>query len=345
MILKAPFPWFGGKSRVAPIVWERFGDTTNYVEPFAGSLAVMLGRPHAARVETVNDLDCYLANFWRAVQADPEAVAFHADWPVNETDLRSRHLWLVNEGRPIADRLLDDPDFYDPRIAGWWVWGISMWIGGGWCTTYRANQKRLPDGNRKGVHRQQPWQIKPHLSSSGVGVHKKRPHLMTEGRGVISQERRADLLEYMQILSERLRYVRICCGDWARVVKPSVTVSNGLTGVLLDPPYPEEADRDMRTYGVEDGTVAHAAWKWAVDNGDNPQLRIALCGYEGTHTMPDGWTVVEWESQGGYSSLSKTKQRGKDNRKRERIWFSPHCLKPQLTLFNSMPASLEGAQA
>lgn len=40
-ILKAPFPWFGGKSRVAPQVWERFGDVDNYVEPFAGSLAVL----------------------------------------------------------------------------------------------------------------------------------------------------------------------------------------------------------------------------------------------------------------------------------------------------------------
>jgi site-specific DNA-adenine methylase len=35
--LKAPFPWFGGKSKVAPIVWERFGDVQNYVEPFFGS--------------------------------------------------------------------------------------------------------------------------------------------------------------------------------------------------------------------------------------------------------------------------------------------------------------------
>ncbi len=43
--LKAPFPWFGGKSRVAHLVWERFGDVGNYVEPFAGSLATLLGRP------------------------------------------------------------------------------------------------------------------------------------------------------------------------------------------------------------------------------------------------------------------------------------------------------------
>jgi len=55
--LRAPFPWFGGKSRAAARVWAALGDVPNYVEPFAGSLAVLLARPHEPRVETVNDLD------------------------------------------------------------------------------------------------------------------------------------------------------------------------------------------------------------------------------------------------------------------------------------------------
>lgn len=80
--LRAPFPWFGGKSRAAHLVWPRFGDVPNYVEPFAGSLAVLLGRPTSPRIETVNDLDCYLSNFWRAVQVNPEEVARYADWPL-----------------------------------------------------------------------------------------------------------------------------------------------------------------------------------------------------------------------------------------------------------------------
>ena len=69
--LRAPFPWFGGKSRVAHLVWERFGPVDTYNEPFFGSGAVLLGRPHPPRVETVNDLDCMIANFWRALQHDP----------------------------------------------------------------------------------------------------------------------------------------------------------------------------------------------------------------------------------------------------------------------------------
>jgi site-specific DNA-adenine methylase len=74
-VLKAPFPWFGGKSRVAHLVWDRFGDVANYVEPFFGSGAVLLCRPTSPGIETVNDLDCMVANFWRALQHDPEAVA------------------------------------------------------------------------------------------------------------------------------------------------------------------------------------------------------------------------------------------------------------------------------
>ena len=46
--MKAPFPWFGGKSRAASIIWQRFGNVRNYVEPFAGSLAADFG-PATAR--------------------------------------------------------------------------------------------------------------------------------------------------------------------------------------------------------------------------------------------------------------------------------------------------------
>lgn len=132
--LKAPFPYFGGKSRVAEEVWRRFGDVGNYVEPFAGSLAVLLARPHKPYTETVNDKDGLLANFWRAMVKDPEAVIHHADWPVNEADLHARHLWLVREREDLTERLMADPYWFDAKAAGWWVWGISAWIGDTWCT-------------------------------------------------------------------------------------------------------------------------------------------------------------------------------------------------------------------
>lgn len=42
-LLKAPFPYFGGKSGAVAQVWEAFGDVKNYVEPFMGSAAMLLG--------------------------------------------------------------------------------------------------------------------------------------------------------------------------------------------------------------------------------------------------------------------------------------------------------------
>lgn len=94
---KLPFPWFGGKSRAAAEIWQRFGNVNNYVEPFAGGLATLLLRPDFDKnqdfgIEIINDLDCYVANFWRAVSQDSEGVARFADWPVNEADLHARHL-------------------------------------------------------------------------------------------------------------------------------------------------------------------------------------------------------------------------------------------------------------
>jgi hypothetical protein len=123
--LKAPFPWFGGKSRAASLIWDRLGNVDTYNEPFAGSLAVLLSRPHEPRVETVNDIDAYLANFWRALQADPEQVAYYADYPVNETDLHARHLWLVKQDEFRAS-MKADPEFYDAKIAGRESWSSQQ---------------------------------------------------------------------------------------------------------------------------------------------------------------------------------------------------------------------------
>ncbi len=323
--LKAPFPWFGGKSKVADLVWDRFGAVQNYVEPFFGSGAVLLGRPHAACTETVNDKDCMVANFWRALQHDPDEVSFHADNPVNEADQHARHLWLVSQ-EEFRERMKTEPEFYDTKIAGWWVWGQCIWIGSGWCA------KELPHlGDAgKGLNRQLP-----HLGNAGTGVHRKLPHLGDAGTGVQESDltsgtlSRQQITAYMRQLAERMRRVRVCCGDWQRVCGPSVTVKHGITAVFLDPPYADTAARTDMLYSQDDLSVAHAVATWAREWGDHPDIRIALCGYEGEHQMPDSWECIEWKARGGYGSQGDNAAR--DNSKRERIWFSPNCLlKPSL---------------
>ena len=156
--LDAPFPWFGGKRRVAADVWAAFGDVKNYVEPFFGSGAVLLGRPSAPHIETVNDADGLIANFWRSIKLSPAETAEWADNPVNENDLHARHAWLVGALADLVPRLEGNPDFHDPKIAGWWVWGICCWIGGEFCSGKGpwsvVDGKLVRLGNGRGVMRQ-----------------------------------------------------------------------------------------------------------------------------------------------------------------------------------------------
>lgn len=329
-MLNAPFPYFGGKSKIAHEVWLRFGNVANYVEPFFGSGANLLARPKNewcdGRVETVNDLNGYIANFWRAVQHDPNAVAYYADWPVNENDLHARHAWLTAQRDDIQLRLEGDPDWFNAKIAGWWVWGMSCWIGGGFCSGQGTWQQI--DGelvNVKGNAGLGVYRKLPHLRNAGMGVNRKRPHLSGAGMGV---HRKRPLTEWMFALSERLRRVRVCCGDWKRVCAPSVTFTHGVTGVFLDPPYSAKTGRNMNCYGhTDNGDVAHAVRAWAIEHGANPLMRIALCGYDGEHVMPDGWAVFAWKANGGYGSQRKNGTN--ENSHRERIWFSPACLSCQ----------------
>jgi hypothetical protein len=298
--LRAPFPWFGGKTLASPLIWRAFGNVPNYVEAFAGSLGCLLGRPHAAKVETVNDLDGYIANAWRAIKLAPDAVAEWCEWPVNEADLHARHRWLVGQA-PLLERLIEDPDWFDPKIAGWWIWGICAWIGNGWCHSDERLHRSLPK-----------------VGTPGHGIHapsRKKP-LTHRNKGVHRDGSPPDIFER---LSDRLRNVRVCCGDWTRVVGRStlgIDTAHGMTpcGVLLDPPYTHEL-RDRRLYREDDAHVSALVREWAIANGDNPQLRIALCGFEGEHVMPPSWTAVAW------ASTSSAKSRAQ-----ERIWFSPHCL-------------------
>lgn len=400
--MKAPFPWFGGKSRVAHLVWERFGDVPNYVEPFAGSLAVLLGRETAPRVETVNDIDTWIANFWRSLQSDPEGVAAAADWPVNEADLHARHLWLVNQ-IDFKERMKTDPDFYDVKIAGWWCWGICQWIGSGWCAepqwrrtnagraargvnSVPRNSKRHPAKAEDGSNA--VWAVRPFLGGDGQGngINRKMPYAGRDERGLLSRTAakrsrlgrgagravsrqlpdvsgdggasgrgihslamartsNTGLIDWMITLADRLRRVRVCCGDWQRILGPSVTHKIGLTGIFLDPPYDMrvvsntiETGRDGaappdKLYENHDNDLSAAVCRWAIEHGNNPLLRIAVCGYEGEHSFPETWEKVAWKASGGFGNQNQNTN-GAINATRERIWFSPHCLNPSNRLFD-----------
>jgi DNA adenine methylase len=339
---KAPFPYyFGGKSKAAPLLWSRFGsDCGNYVEPFLGSAAVWLQRPSEfTGWATLNDLDGLVVNFWRSVRRFPVETAEAACQPVFEADLHARHLALVNRRGALTDRLCADPDYCEPRLAGWWAWGACCWIGSGWCAgdgPWRAEPDAegvpvltLANGGT-GVNRQLP-----HLGDGGKGVNRQLPHLGDGGTGVNRQLPRQDgwgscvtathdqggtcaeklawVQQWFADLQDAFREARIACGDWERICSPGSMTRNGPCAVLLDPPYSQTG----AVYAQDSSTVAHDVRRWCIANGSNPLLRIALCGHVGEHEelLAQGWSVETWGKGGGYQ--------GADDR--ERIWFSPAC--------------------
>lgn len=378
--LASPFPWFGAKGNIAEEVWTRFGNPTNYVEPFAGSLAVLLARPTAHRWwmanESVNDLDGNIANWHRAVAHDPEHVAFYASQPVNEADLTARHLWLVQHGEELRNRLMSDPDFYDARAAGWWVWGLSAWVGGEWCSgvgpfTGSDALSITNGGTAPGVYRKLPMMSGAH---GGKGIHKPiQPfgHVPGTNDDVVPDiegSYAAALAATFTSLSNRLRRVRVACGDWSRVLANVAQPPEGhVTGVLLDPPY-DPTERRTVLYAVGDHKnvrraktheatdaldidvpgapglmdVHEAARTWALARTEDPTFRIAYCSYstpaEDALFLDAGWEPHRWTASGGYAlaSAKDDPTRGKQNRHREIVWFSPSCHtpeEPQPTLF------------
>lgn len=345
-LLRAPFVYFGGKRAIAARIWALLGDVPNYVEPFFGSGAVLLSRPGydpRRHTETANDADGMVSNAWRAIRGDPAAVAHWADWPVNENDLHARHAWLVGQKASLHARLEGDPFWYDARIAGWWIWGLACWIGSGFCSgqgPWQVEEGELRRQERgAGIKRQRPHlghtgqgvkRKLVHLGDAGKGVARKRVHLggIGNGNGVHAVDRALDagLPVWMHALATRLRRVRVCCGDWARVCGPSVTIAHGLTGLYFDPPYGAEVGRYANIYTVDDGQVAAAVRAYCVQWGKHPLVRIVLSGYGDEHDalLAHGWRKEGWQANGGMGNQGTGA--GRTNKAWEMLWISPGCV-------------------
>lgn len=94
----------------------------------------------------------------------------------------------------MLEKLTADPEWYDTKMAGYWIWSASCRIG--------------PDlTSINGI---------PHVDNGGMGVHKisKRPHV-SSGMHKISKRPHiynVNIQQWFRDLSERLRYVRVVCG-------------------------------------------------------------------------------------------------------------------------------------
>ena len=310
----APFPYPGGKSHIASIVWEYFGRPDVYIEPFAGSLAVLLACPWPARREVVCDSDGLICNFWRSVVADPDKVAHYADWPTINQDLTARHAYLVEWRKAKSKRLSQDPEFYDAKMAGWWVWGISLWIGGGWCRG-RSNSDKMPHmGTRiggRGVSKQRNALIDhiPYVSDRGAG------------KGISKQRLNPTqpLQNWMRTLQHRLERTIVLNRSWeSALTNPMLAPYMGDINrcIFLDPPYKTSTGQSSQ-YTEHDGDeTAEKAYEWAVKHGND--YNIAYCCGSLDFEVPEGWEHVE---SGFKSHHAKSGRQNKDW-----VMFSPACL-------------------
>ncbi len=113
-----PMAYFGAKTRLAERIVALMPPHDHYVEPFAGSLAVLLAKP-PSKMETVNDLDGDIVAFWRCVRDRGDELAAvcaltpHAreefrdcrDLAADDDLERARRVWVrLTQGRSAAMR-------------------------------------------------------------------------------------------------------------------------------------------------------------------------------------------------------------------------------------------------
>lgn len=87
--VKPPFSYYGGKMTVGPEIARILPAHKHYVEPFAGSLAVLLAK-EPSHAETVNDLDGDIVTFWRVLRDRADDLCRAAEMtPHSRTELES----------------------------------------------------------------------------------------------------------------------------------------------------------------------------------------------------------------------------------------------------------------
>ncbi|MFH1603833.1 MAG: hypothetical protein ABIH03_08000, partial [Pseudomonadota bacterium] len=107
-----------------------------------------------------------------SIQFQPAETARWCDWPVNHADLIARLRDLRLNEESIIEQLCANPEWCDPKRAGYWIWCASCGIG----TWYKADKQR------------------PAISDKGTGIN-----------AINSQP----IADWFTALATRLRRVRV----------------------------------------------------------------------------------------------------------------------------------------
>ena len=298
---KAPFPYFGGKSKVADLIWDSVGKCNVWFEPFCGSAAVTLAAPPGSfHHAVVNDLDPLIANVWRALKYKPDEVAAAADMPMDHITTHSIRHALVGERERIVAKLLADPEWCDPVWAGRVCYQLSTYIGSKGMTPLDK-----PVSASNGVSHAVPCFATPRVLTG------MQP-LPTHNRPFDGNRYR----DWFGELANRMSRCAILCCDWKRLAhqmdKPD-------TAIFFDPPYPEK--KRSKVYTMDSWDVAGEVRDWC---GNHKGVKWIYAGYD-TDCIPLAnetcGTLVRWNAQGGFSNQAH--KQGRINAKRECLVFSP----------------------
>ena len=201
-----------------------------------GTAVMTLNNPEPAAREVICDLNAFICNYYRAVRGDYEATSYWSDWPTNHHDLTARHRWLLAQGPELSERMVADPDDFDPKIAGWWCWGQSSWIGHGWCDGTNWEQRPLIDhkSGGRGVNIQRenlPVEDKrPKVPDGGDVPRDGMPCVQVGGgRGVQQQRDQVPHVNNASNTGQGVSAQRVAVGE----KMPHIDVWNGGKGVQV----------------------------------------------------------------------------------------------------------------
>ena len=160
----------------------------------------------------VNDLYCYIVNLFRAIQNDPDTVAYWASYPTSSLDLQARREWLRQNWPSVKEAMRLDPFWYDPMLAGVYAWVVSnsidlgriSWPSDEAIAIYGENQPEpvpvpgmdnrrphvKPDGTGQGVQAQrQGEQSAGHPDVPGMDGSRPNVDKAYGGQGVSAQRK------------------------------------------------------------------------------------------------------------------------------------------------------------
>ena len=139
--MKPAFAYYGGKTRLAPWIVGLLPPHEVYVEPFAGSAAVLFAKP-PVRHEVLNDIDGQVINFYRLLRERPD-----------ELEVACRLTPYARDEHLAAD--FDEPGIDDlERARRWWCrstqgFGQSATRATGWSISTAQRTPRMSQITRR----------------------------------------------------------------------------------------------------------------------------------------------------------------------------------------------------